>query len=1483
MRSKKIFLPLLLVVATFATLVISPVAYAALPNKGTWAAYHLINYDGKTFQYLDKDDKSGGAIFYPVDEIPSDKRPECLDSSGNKIYPASMELLVPNNGEPGTSASARKWSRNDANICKIQEKKTVTLEKSERRNKLFVRNTDTDEITTWNSRGSNVFKKVPRSQFTEGWASKPGWEVWRQGDSGVCQDTIVLNPSGKWALLPMADYPDGATHNSQWGWEVQSGSRFYASLFVDDSTGKDKESAYYKDCYMASHKIADNRDGALGYQLGEEATERTFTEAKFRHKDTCGNDANNMEDGSVHRIEQNEFDDEIEGWDGHNTDDSTEDKIEKANGNLINSLIYVKDCVSEGGDHAIIYFVRMDPYKLDQNADSDSKPGIQYRFDSMFRDNWSLEQIGSGIKHEASATDAGLYNIVNGVAELTQAEIDATQKAADLNEHPPEGDEDGSGEDEKTSCAVDGIGWIVCPVMSFMAKMNDKAFGFLENLLTVRPALITDNGTKGAWGTFRDIANVAFVIAFLVIVYSQLTSVGISNYGIKKLLPKIIIAAILVNLSYFICALMVDLSNVVGSSIYGLLANVVEVESGPTGAGGGGPWETIVTVILAAAVGLLLFFIIFTSPFVLIALGIVLLILIARQAFVILLLVVSPLAFVAYLLPNTEDWFKKWWKAFTATLMVYPIVGAIFGASTLASNILMNVANGDDGDDKTLLQIVALTVLAVPLFAVPGVLKSSMAAAGTIGAKIQGLADRAQGRATRDVGKRSSEIAKNLGNRASTSMLNGNGRFARSASFLTGVRRRTKRQDAYKQNQSLRDAAQENFLNQGIASATNAAGQVDTSQLSKTARRRVEAGAAASTAKATNQLINNAGVQGSLAAHGQLYQKVAASDVATHHEQEYHKNQGEKEFYNNVQADPGRQAHYNELVKSREDRQAAETRANNQSKQDGEVRRAIRENKVAKGEEKIVDNEIEIEHQSSDEGMKQGQKVRETEGKLEVIKGEQDVHFEKSVEGQNIAVQKDDVQQRKVIAQAANEQVAIEQNKGVRVDAAAATATLDAAKAGEKALLEELKTGAGVLANPELATAAAVLQAADTQAKLAANRTKAATDQAEQAFVESTEGRKSSLATQQAADNLAGAKATEEAIESELRSGGRDADGNLIQVDGLSEAEVEQFATDLSEADRTKRAQTQRGNAAKRVGDVKYAEAVKDSINKDGTAKSDGLAEIAGGIEGQAGVSQAAAVAQQTIIESHKKGVAAESTLLSNTDEGVILTGKDNEGNVVSSVSLDSPDILDQPDEKISAMGSVIAKRQHMTSHIKLWERMGELQRELKDDAEKIEKMPENTPDEVKAKAEAMEKHKIKKSKLGNLQQQVMSDKSKKPFGIGDADQGAATVGEYGANIYETTRERILTHLSADTLANMDPDDLALIYEMHKAGQLTQAHEDKILEAYQQWEDSPQLKDKLRDKARNVLDRIVDPSITGEYLGQKEPKPTYGITADSFK
>ena len=364
-----------------------------------------------------------------------------------------------------------------------------------------------------------------------------------------------------------------------------------------------------------------------------------------------------------------------------------------------------------------------------------------------------------------SITDS-LNKYASAYGLWAQAHPEQAKDAQDLSSASGSGDSEA-----KSTCNIEGgMSWIICPVMNTLASINDTAFSALKNFLEIDAKVITNNDIKGAWEKFRDIANVAFIGAFLIVIYSQMTGTGISNYGIKKIIPRIVVAAVLINISFWVCALMVDISNIVGSSIYNLLGDSINIGGGDSGHEG---WNAVVGGLLTGGIVIALVAALIFAPTVLLAVAVVLIILIARQAFVILLIAMSPLAFTAYLLPNTEQWFKKWWKAFVAVLMVYPTVGLVFGASTLASRVL------GTSDDK-LMQVAALAIMGIPLFAVPALLKGAMSAAGSIGQKLAGLQDRANRAAGKRIKNRAGEFGKDMSNRWKTAAMDPDSRLGKS-------------------------------------------------------------------------------------------------------------------------------------------------------------------------------------------------------------------------------------------------------------------------------------------------------------------------------------------------------------------------------------------------------------------------------------------------------------------------------------------------------------------------------------------------------------------------------------------------------------------------------------------------------------------------------------------------------------------------------
>ena len=328
--------------------------------------------------------------------------------------------------------------------------------------------------------------------------------------------------------------------------------------------------------------------------------------------------------------------------------------------------------------------------------------------------------------------------------------------------------------------AAGSLGWVICPaIFTVRDAVNGIYDGVIEPLLMVDSSVIAsiganDSPTYQIWATFRNIANILFAIVLLAVIFSQVTGFGIDNYGVKKILPKLIITAVLVNLSLIICGLLVDISNALGGGIKQLfdsMSNNVNVDWLTQYVGQSDPSLSRVNVIgtvLAYALGLLVVgggaatvAGVYTGGIALSSLIIPILLLVlsgiiaaffafvilgTRQALIIILIVLSPLAFVLYALPNTQGIFKKWLKIFEGLLLVYPAASIMVGGGYLASRLILSNISANP-----FMAMIAGLVSIVPYFMIPKLTSKSMDAIGGIGNAINGVSRGSRSRATNGI------------------------------------------------------------------------------------------------------------------------------------------------------------------------------------------------------------------------------------------------------------------------------------------------------------------------------------------------------------------------------------------------------------------------------------------------------------------------------------------------------------------------------------------------------------------------------------------------------------------------------------------------------------------------------------------------------------------------------------------------------------
>lgn len=116
--------------------------------------------------------------------------------------------------------------------------------------------------------------------------------------------------------------------------------------------------------------------------------------------------------------------------------------------------------------------------------------------------------------------------LVKCLAEKTGQGEDVIKEA--LRDVTADGTET-EGKEETPKCTIEGVGWLLCPTVDFLARTADAAFGFIaDTFLQIEPDLSGAN-TKDAWEFMRNIANGVFIIAFLIIIVSQITGIGVGK------------------------------------------------------------------------------------------------------------------------------------------------------------------------------------------------------------------------------------------------------------------------------------------------------------------------------------------------------------------------------------------------------------------------------------------------------------------------------------------------------------------------------------------------------------------------------------------------------------------------------------------------------------------------------------------------------------------------------------------------------------------------------------------------------------------------------------------------------------------------------------------------------------------------------------------------------------------------------------------
>ena len=295
------------------------------------------------------------------------------------------------------------------------------------------------------------------------------------------------------------------------------------------------------------------------------------------------------------------------------------------------------------------------------------------------------------------------------------------------------------------SCKRGGgiLSFILCPAINLMLGVIDMTTKLIADNL--KWTFLADAGGSTAiyntWSKMRDIANIILAIAFIVMLY--IYAINVDNkfkaYTIKQALSRLVIIAICMQLSFYICAALADLSNIAGVGIYELFTK--QLGGDASLAFGANTFKNAFRSILASIA--ILFAVIFSFSSLIMIICAILAMVALRQVILVTLTLLAPLALACYLLPNTEKWFKKWGNSFIQLLIVYPFFTAAWGGCQLVASVIENMMPVDKSNPISGFGFVIAPLCAIaPLALIMPIFKMSSSMMGKVTGKVQGAMDK---------------------------------------------------------------------------------------------------------------------------------------------------------------------------------------------------------------------------------------------------------------------------------------------------------------------------------------------------------------------------------------------------------------------------------------------------------------------------------------------------------------------------------------------------------------------------------------------------------------------------------------------------------------------------------------------------------------------------------------------------------------------
>jgi hypothetical protein len=186
------------------------------------------------------------------------------------------------------------------------------------------------------------------------------------------------------------------------------------------------------------------------------------------------------------------------------------------------------------------------------------------------------------------------------------------------------------------------------------------------------------DSVNNAWKVIRDVSNMAFIF---VLLFAAIKTIIGQGQNTQKLIVRIVVVAILMNFSLFFTRFIIDISNVIALTFYdaiapgalmadgvnrGLSASLMEplhlqsIMDSTTGLDG---TKLFIIGVMGTIFSLIAAFVFFA----------VAIMFIIRFVVLIFVMVLSPIAFISFVLPEAEKFRNQWWGALSGQAFFAPV------------------------------------------------------------------------------------------------------------------------------------------------------------------------------------------------------------------------------------------------------------------------------------------------------------------------------------------------------------------------------------------------------------------------------------------------------------------------------------------------------------------------------------------------------------------------------------------------------------------------------------------------------------------------------------------------------------------------------------------------------------------------------------------------------------------------------------------